>query len=271
MIEREMIGETTVLRLAHGRANTLDLEFCGALREAVEETARDATRALLLTGAKPGAGARSLAGGESHETTATRPGIFSAGVDLRRLAGEGASYVRPFLQALSEMLISLLAFPKPMVVAINGHAIAGGMVIAAAADCRIMARGAGRLGVPELAVGVPFPPAALHLLRLALSPADWSRFILCGALIGPEEAERIGFLHGTEEPERLEERCLREAERLGAINPRAFALTKRQLRAELLARLEDDRGRWDREIEATWASSDTLAAVQAYVERTLGR
>jgi len=272
VIIRETDRETAVLRLDHGKANALDLELCAALREALEAAEHDDTRALLITGAAAsGGGDRSRGSTLPPEQADARSGIFSAGVDLKRLTTEGASYVRPFLGALSDMLARLLAFPKPMVAAINGHAIAGGMVIAAAADCRIMARGNGRLGVPELAVGVPFPPTALHLLRIALSAADWSRFVLCGALVDSEEAERIGFLHGTEESERLEERCLREAQRLGAIHPTAFSLTKRQLRSDAMARLETDRERWDLEIEAAWTRSDTLAAIQAYVERTLGR
>ena len=59
---------------------------------------------------------------------------------------------------------TLLTFPKPAVAAVNGHAIAGGCIIAAACDHRVMADGTGRIGVPELMVGVPFPSLPLEIV-----------------------------------------------------------------------------------------------------------
>src|SRR5437870_1175022 len=92
---------------------------------------------------------------------------FSAGVDLVRLLEGGAPYVRKFLPVLSEMFATVFSHPAPVVAAINGHAIAGGCVLACAADKRLMARDGGRIGATELLVGVPFPPAAVEILRCA--------------------------------------------------------------------------------------------------------
>ena len=89
---------------------------------------------------------------------------FSAGVDLFRVIKDGPEYGRRFLPVLDDFLRAALTLPKPMVAAINGHAIAGGCILAAACDHRIMTEGNGRIGIPELAVGVPFPalPLADH-------------------------------------------------------------------------------------------------------------
>ena len=71
--------------------------------------------------------------------------------------------------------------PKPVIAAINGHAIAGGAVLAACADRRIMARDSGRVGITELLVGVPFPVLAFEVVRFALPPRYLADSMLSGA------------------------------------------------------------------------------------------
>ena len=144
MIERSQRDGILTLRLAHGKASALDLELIEATALALAE-ARDA-RAVILTGTGS---------------------IFSAGVDLYRLVDGGAEYTEQFVPALSRMLLDLFSFPKPLVVAVNGHAIAGGCIMTLAGDYRLMAGGNGRIGIPELLVGVPFPPMKERFTRKA--------------------------------------------------------------------------------------------------------
>ena len=106
--------------------------------------------------------------------------MFSAGVDLPRLVEGGAAYVREFLPAMNHAFETLFAFPKPLVVAVNGHAIAGGCVMACCADYRIMAREPGRIGIPELLVGVPFPVVPLEIVRFATPPQHLQALIYRG-------------------------------------------------------------------------------------------
>src|SRR4051794_27587744 len=148
MIERTSDDGILTLRLAHGKASALDVELLDALLRELDGAAEQA-RALLLTGTGS---------------------IFSAGVDLFRLTRDGSDYVRRFLPLLSRCLRALFAFPRPVVAAVNGHAIAGGCILALASDIRLMAEGGGRIGVPELLVGVPFPAAALEIVRFAVPP-----------------------------------------------------------------------------------------------------
>jgi len=144
-------GSIAVVRLAHGKANAMDLEFCTAIAARVGECDADPSiAALLITG---------------------QAQIFSAGVDLVRMVNEGAAYVRRFLPALSASLQAVFACAKPVVAAVNGHAIAGGCILACAADYRVMARGSGRIGIPELIVGVPFPIVPIEIMRF-VAPAN---------------------------------------------------------------------------------------------------
>src|SRR4051812_13759621 len=147
MIDLTHRGDVAILRMAHGKANALDLEFCAALTTQLEDCERSAAGAIVLTGTDR---------------------MFSAGVDLPRLVAGGAAYVREFLPALDRMLQALFSLATPVVAAINGHAIAGGCVMACAADYRIMAREPGRIGVTELLVGVPFPVVPLEIMRFAV-------------------------------------------------------------------------------------------------------
>ena len=91
---------------------------------------------------------------------------FSAGVDLRALADGGTDYAGRFVAALSEAFLAIYDHPAPVVAAINGHAIAGGCVLAMCADVRLMS--GGTIGLTELSVGVPFPVAALEICRDAM-------------------------------------------------------------------------------------------------------
>src|SRR3712207_1415367 len=143
MLVTEDRDDVAVLRIEHGRVGALDVELLDALSEAV--TASD--RALVLTGS-----------GSS----------FSAGVDLRRILDGGRPYTDKLLAALSRTFRAMFDHPRPTVAAVNGHAIAGGCVLALACDLRLMS--AGRIGLAELAVGVPFPTSALEIVQIGRGP-----------------------------------------------------------------------------------------------------
>jgi enoyl-CoA hydratase len=147
MIETTRVDSAAVLTMAHGKANAFDTEFLVALRHSLAEVLRSDARALVIT---------------------ARGGIFSAGVDLPRILQGDRGEVAAFLAQLSEALAELFTLPKPVVAAVNGHAIAGGAIIAWACDHSVMALGPGRIGVPELRVGVPFPMVPAEIIRHSL-------------------------------------------------------------------------------------------------------
>ncbi|HMF93759.1 MAG TPA: enoyl-CoA hydratase/isomerase family protein [Vicinamibacterales bacterium] len=246
MIERTSHGDIAVLRIQHGKANALDLELCQALTRELEAFRQSSSHALVITGSNK---------------------IFSAGVDLLRVVDEGAPYVRAFLPAMNGAFETLFSLLKPVVAAVNGHAIAGGCILAAAADRRLMIRDAGRIGIPELLVGVPFPVVPLEIMRLAAG-RDLSSLAYTGVTYGAEEAQRNGLVDGVVDGERILEEAIRVAESLAAIPPTAFALTKRQLREPVLERIHVGSA-IDALVLNAWTSEETLSAIRLYVERTL--
>ena len=244
MIEASERDGVALLRVADGKANAMSLDLCEALT--ARFAAVSSARAVVLTGT----GA-----------------IFSAGVDLLRLLEGGAPYVRKFLPALSTMLATVFSHPAPVVAAINGHAIAGGCVLACAADRRLMARDGGRIGVTELLVGVPFPPAAMEIMRCATAPQFFAEAIFGGATYSPIDAVGRGWIRDLAEPEALIDRALQAANTLAALPAKAFALSKRQTRALALERMQNSE--LDAVIEQIWTAPETLERVRNYVARTL--
>ena len=245
MIELTEHDGVAVLRMADGKANTMSIEFCATLTARFAEAA--AARAVVVTGSGR---------------------IFSAGVDLLRLLDGGAPYIGKFLPALSTMFATVFSHPKPVVAAINGHAIAGGCVLACAADRRLMAREAGRIGVTELLVGVPFPPIAMEIMRHATAPQYFEEALVSGETYAPVEAMGRGFVHAIVDPNTLIEDAVAAAKTLVALSPAAFALTKRQTRAAARERVE--RAAVDAAAVAQiWSAPETLARIRDYVSRTL--
>lgn len=250
MIEVTQEGDVALLRLCHGKASALDLEFCEEFERTLAAQEAGSARALLLTGSG---------------------GIFSAGVDLRRLLREGAPYAARFLPALDALFLRLLRLEKPLVGALNGHAIAGGAVIAGACDLRLLARGKATIAVPELLVGVSFPATALELARELFPPALLGQALYLGRSFGAEECFATGIVDELVEPEALAPRALQRARELAAIPAQSFALTKRLRRRPTLEALERARERDAAEALRAWTAPEALTALAAYVERTLGR
>ena len=111
MIDISEQGEIAIVTMRHGKANAMDLEFCEAIAARFEELKKSKAKAVVLTGEGK---------------------IFSAGVDLVRALDGGAHYFHKFLPAMSKAFVTVFFFPKPLVAAVNGHAIAGGCIIACA-------------------------------------------------------------------------------------------------------------------------------------------
>jgi len=250
MIHQEAHDHVTVLRVEHGKVNALDLELCTELTQKLGALEDAATGAVVLTGTG---------------------GSFSAGVDLFRLLKEGKPYLNPFLPAFEEMLLALFRFPKPVVAALNGHAIAGGCILACACDYRLVAEGDARLGVPELLVGVPFPALPLELLRSVVTPSALQGLVYTGQTVDTEAARAAGLVDEIVPPDELPSKALARARQLAAIPPDTFALTKRTLRQPVLERVEQLKTEIDPQVAAVWAAPETHAVIRTYLEKTLGK
>ncbi len=236
--------------MAHGKASALDLEFLRALTAEFEAAERDRVRALVLTGTGS---------------------IFSAGVDLVRYRDGGSAYVREFLPALDECFARLFFLPLPTIAAVNGHAIAGGGVLTLACDRRLMARGSGRIGLPELKVGVPFPLLVLEMVRATLAPNVAAEVLHAAPTFDPGTAVARGFVDETVAPDQLLARAEQIATELAAIPATAWRLTKERFRRPVREAVARHGATDDPQTLAAWDSAEIRDAVSEYVARTLKR
>lgn len=234
-----------IATIAHGKANAFDTELSRAISSAIADFERSSDSAIVIIG---------------------QGTMFSAGVDLVRVVEQGAPYVREFLPALSAALHDVFVCSKPVVAAVNGHAIAGGCILAAAADQRVMARGSGRIGIPELRVGVPFPTVPLEIMRFAAA-RHLATLVYGGATFSPDDALAQGIVDRVADPEGLIDAAVAMAEQLAMLPAAAFALTKRAVRAPAVQRFRDAEA-LDRDVVDAWAAPETIAHIRGYIART---
>jgi enoyl-CoA hydratase len=251
MLERTDDGRVAVVRLAHGPVNALDLDLLGAITDTFRDLDRGDHEAIVLTGTGK---------------------AFCAGVDLWRIVEGGPAYVEAFLPALVTAFETVFTTGKPVVAALNGHAIAGGAIFAAACDRRVMAAGKGRIGVSELLVGVPFPAAALQILRYAVGEQTQRDLVLTGVTHEPDEALRRGLVDEVVPADQALSHAVAAAHQLGTlIPPDTFRLTKNQLRRDTMERMTRDWPAERAEVARLWSARVTDGWIRAYMERVTKR
>ncbi len=249
MIHREDHDDVAVIRIDHGPVGAMDTELCTELAGTLRALAADPAAAVVLTG-----------------TGAS----FSAGVDLRRIVEGGADYVQEFFPALSELFSAAFALGKPLVAAVNGHAIAGGCVLAAAADVVSMADGKVGIGLPELKVGVPFPRIALEVVGHRVGEVVLRRMVVGALTYTPEQARDFGLVDEIVPADELLERARTSAAGLVAQTPSdTFAATKAALRREATERAERHAGE-DATAMQLWSRHATDGTIAGFME-SVGR
>jgi enoyl-CoA hydratase len=242
VITVEERGAVSVVRIENGPVNVLGLDTLRELAATLDGLIE--APAVVLTGAGR---------------------AFSAGVDLKLLLDGGESYTREFLLALGGVFRTVFDHPRPLVAAVNGHAIAGGCVIAAGCDYRFMS--AGTIGVAELLVGVPFPATALEAIRFVAGHRT-AALVLTGKALRPADALAVGLVDEVVEPDALLDAALARAEAFAAIPAVSFTMTKAALRADArrLMAADDIDG-----VIEVWNSAPVRAAISGYLERLAKR
>lgn len=249
MIEITRDGAVAVVRMDRGPVNATDLELLEAIVATFADLDADDEVAAVV-----------LAGNDR---------AFSAGVDLRRILAGGESYTREFLDALTRAFLAPLRLAAPVIAAVTGHAIAGGAVLAAACDHAVLSDDPRtRVGLAELAVGVPFPTVAIEVMRRRLGPR-LGEAVWLADLYAPADALARGFVDEVVPASQVVERATTIATRLADV-----PATTRQLTHEQLLRDVEDamvsRADWDARVADAWCSPAGRAAIAAFVDQNLG-
>lgn len=204
-----------ILTVDRPPANAMDVGLLGEIVSALDEVAASGPTALVVAG---------------------RPGCFSAGADLRAVPQYGPEDQRKMVEAINAMALGVYALPFPVVGAITGHAIAGGLVLALCTDVRV-ASSAGRYGLTEVKVGVPYPQAAIGVVQAELAPHAARILALGNQLVDAQECLRLGVFDELLEPDGVLPRALELATQLAAMPGDVYARTKSGLRGTTIERL----------------------------------
>ena len=246
MFHREDRNDVAIIRMEHGKVNAMDSEMFEELHRCLDDVKQSQARALILTGTG---------------------NTFSAGVDLFRILNDGRPYIEKFLPILSSAFEQVFQFPKPVVALVNGHAIAGGCILACACDYRIASDGSAKIGIPELPVGVPFPAMALEIVRY-VSAAHFQEIVYGGRYYSFEEGLALGLVDEIMQPERAMERALTIAERLGSYPSASFQITKDQMRRPAVEQARARSYIYDDVLNA-WCDPKVHEVIRAYLDRTI--
>jgi enoyl-CoA hydratase len=165
---------------------------------------------------------------------AGRPGVFSAGFDLKILRA-GGDEALAMLRAGFELAARVLSFPKPVVVACSGHAIAMGVFLLLSGDYRVGAGGPYRITANEVAIGLTMPRTAVEICRQRLAPAHFNRATVIAEVYDPDTAVAAGFLDRVVGAAELASTARDVAGRLRTLDMDAHAATKLRARNKALA------------------------------------
>jgi len=224
--------------------NALGVAMRAALVEALRSAAAESEcRVVVLTGSGP---------------------VFASGSDIRVLAASTSEDVmRPELRAIWS---ALLEFPKPLVVALNGHALGGGLELALAGDFILAARGI-RLGNPEPKLGIMPGGGATQRLVRSLGWHRAMQLLLTAEPTTAEAAVAWGLVAEICDAAELPSRALQVAEGMAALPPVALAEIKRVARAGAALPLRDGLALEAEAFVRVFSTADRREGLSAFLDK----
>jgi enoyl-CoA hydratase len=215
-------GGIRLLTLDRPPANAISNELLSDLNHALNEAqSNDQVRVVVLTGAGK---------------------FFCGGVDLGLFGGfrDDPGAMAKFFDFYRAAHLRLLTFPKPTIAMVNGHAIAGGLILALTCDWRICLEGDHRLGITELAIGAPHTPTSFEIVRLRLGHRQARELLLGARLHSARDSMRLGIADFTYPADRLEAEVMEYAEKLAEIPTAVFAHSKDYFVRDAAARIRSN-------------------------------
>ncbi len=248
----DVIDSVAVVRMEEAGANAMDSEFFAALNAAMDEAEQGPARAMVITG---------------------RDRFFSAGLALPTVISLSRDGLLQFIDEFSSTMRRVFTLPMPVVAAVNGHAIAGGCILALQCDERVMVDGtaaSAKIGLNEVQLGLGLPAFVIESVRLRVPPTHWRRIMRTGSLMSPAEAREAELIDELAPPDQVEARAMERAIELGALPPQAYAQIKAGLRQPIVqavaAREKADTEAW----LDTFYSDEAQRLLHAAVDKLSG-
>lgn len=236
-------GDVATLTLSRGKVNALNGAVVDELRVALEALEGEpGVRAIILTGSGK---------------------FFSFGFDIPEFLSFGREQFAVYLTAFTDLYTYLFLYPKPVVAAVNGHAVAGGCMLALACDHRVMVAGGAKMSLNEIGFGSSVFAGSTEMLRFWVGGASATAVLYSGAMYSAVEAERLGLVHEVADADGLTAAAGKAASGLAAKHPPAFAGIKSLLRKPIAEEMRRREAESIREFVDVWYSEATWANLQA--------
>jgi enoyl-CoA hydratase len=235
-----------LIKLSAGKANAMGVELLDQIQAAFDEVEASGARCAVVTGYDR---------------------YFSAGLALPSLIELDRLQMKRFIDHFSRTMVRVFECRVPVVAAINGHAIAGGCVLALQADARIMADVDVCIGLSEVKLGMGLPAVVVETLRHCVPASALVPIALEGRLLKPKEALALGLVDELCPPDELEGRAFARAMDLGSVPTAGFAQVKRALRRPVL----DAIARTETEETERWLDTWFSPAARALLAEMVGR
>jgi len=238
---------TAEIRINRGKVNALNEQVIEELAGCFERLAVDPqVRAVLLTADGP---------------------FFSFGFDIPEFLGYSKESFARFAKKFTGLYTNLFEYPKPVVAALNGHAIAGGCMLSLACDYRIMVSGKARISLNEITFGSSVFGSSAAMLKFIVGGRNAQAILYDGAMYSAEEALKLGMIDQVSTPDRLIDEARILAKRLGEIDPNAFTSVKALLRSPVAEEMRAKDTHSVQEFIEIWYSANTwqkLQTIQIY-------
>ena len=243
-VELHKNGETATLMLNREPVNALNGDVLDQLRAHLKALENDRqVRAIILTGAGK---------------------FFSFGFDVPEFLSFTREQFAEFVTNFTGLYAYLFLYPKPVVAALNGHAIAGGCVLALTCDYRVMVNDKAKIALNEISFGAAVFAGIAEMLRFCVGSASAASILYSGAMYMAQEAKGFGLVDEVATEQDLLTAAAKAALDLGSKNPPAFASVKSLLRkavAEEILRREEESIKAFIDIwysESTWANLQNI-------------
>lgn len=220
-------GAVATITIDDGKRNALGIEVLEAILAGFDR-AQEEGAGVVLTG---------------------REGTFTAGFDLKVFATGGEALLT-MLGLGAELSARILDFPRPVVIAANGHALAAGAFLLLAADVRIGAEGEYKIGLNETAIGLTLPWNVIELAQWRLDPSVRDEAVVQARVYDPAGAVTAGYYDRVVPADRLAAAAQETAAALSALPAEAYAGNKLRMRAAAAEAVRAGAARTDAEFRA---------------------
>jgi enoyl-CoA hydratase/carnithine racemase len=244
----EIQDHVAILKLNQGPTNPINLSLVRELAEILSTLKDDPDiRSLVLT--------------------SVSDKFFSIGFNIPTLYDLPEEELTTTYRAFNQLCLDLYTFPKPTVVAMKGHAIAGGTILALCCDYRYIALGHKLMGLNEVKLGVPVPYLADLILKQVVGTRTAREIVETGNLFAPNQLAEFGLVDSVHLVDQVLPKALELAKSLGNHPPKAFALIKHNRVEKIVEQFNQKSKEKEEQFVNCWYSPAARERLSAAMEK----